>query len=38
MYPGSPYLLWWVHAGALLALVVGGTVAAVRNLDKAMRK
>ena len=36
--PGSPYLLWWVHAAVLLALIVGGTIAAVRNLTKVMRK
>ena len=36
--PGSPYLLWWAHAAALLALIIGGTVLAVRNLDKVMRK
>jgi lipooligosaccharide transport system permease protein len=35
---GSPFLLWWIHAGVLLALVVGGTIAAVRNLGEAMRK
>ena len=36
--PGSPYLLWWVHAAALAALVIGGTMAAVRNLGEVMRK
>jgi hypothetical protein len=36
--PGSPHLLWWIHAGVLVALVVGGTFAAVRNLGEAMRK
>jgi lipooligosaccharide transport system permease protein len=36
--PGSPYLLWWVHAAVLMALIIGGTVLAVRNLDKVMRK
>ena len=36
--PGSPHLLWWVHAGALLTLFVGGTIAAVRNLGEVMRK
>jgi lipooligosaccharide transport system permease protein len=36
--PGSPHLLWWVHSAALVALVVGGTMAAVRNLGKTMRK
>lgn len=36
--PGSPYLLWWVHAGALVALATVGTIASVRNLGKAMRK
>lgn len=36
--PGSPYLLWWIHAGALLALATVGTIAAVRNLGVAMRK
>jgi lipooligosaccharide transport system permease protein len=35
---GSPFLLWWIHAGVLVALVVGGTIAAVRNLGVAMRK
>lgn len=35
---GSPFLLWWIHAGVLVALVVGGTMAAVRNLGAAMRK
>ena len=36
--PGSPYLLWWIHAAVLLALTVGGTIAAVRNLTVVMRK
>jgi lipooligosaccharide transport system permease protein len=36
--PGSPYFLWWVHAGALAALVIGGAMAAVRNLGEVMRK
>ncbi len=36
--PGSPYLLWWVHGAALVALVIVGTIAAVRNLEKTMRK
>jgi lipooligosaccharide transport system permease protein len=35
---GSPHLLWWIHATALVALVIGGTLAAVRNLGVAMRK
>ena len=35
---GSPFLLWWIHAGVLTALFVGGTMAAVRNLGVAMRK
>ncbi len=35
---GSPFLLWWIHAGVLLALFIGGTIAAVRNLGEAMRK
>ena len=36
--PGGPHLWWWIHAGVLVALVVGGTLAAVRNLGEAMRK
>jgi lipooligosaccharide transport system permease protein len=35
---GSPHLPWWIHAGVLVALVVGGVVAAVRTLGGAMRK
>ena len=35
---GSPYLPWWIHAGVLMALIIGGTVAAVRNLGAVMRK
>jgi lipooligosaccharide transport system permease protein len=36
--PGSPHLLWWIHAAVLVALFIGGTMAAVRNLGEAMRK
>jgi len=35
---GSPFLLWWIHAGVLIALFTAGTIAAVRNLGEAMRK
>jgi lipooligosaccharide transport system permease protein len=35
---GSPHLPWWIHAGVLGALVVGGVVAAVRTLGGVMRK
>ncbi|MGQ0849329.1 MAG: ABC transporter permease [Actinomycetota bacterium] len=35
--PGTPYLLWWIHAGALSLLTAAGTVIAVRNMTKTLR-
>ncbi|MGH8927965.1 MAG: ABC transporter permease [Acidimicrobiia bacterium] len=36
--PGTPYLLWWIHAALLVALVIFGTAASIRNLGEVMRK
>jgi lipooligosaccharide transport system permease protein len=36
--PLSPHFPWYVHTGALLAIVVVGAYIALRNMAKELRK
>jgi lipooligosaccharide transport system permease protein len=36
--PGSPHFPWYLHTGALTALVVAGVLFSLRNMERVMRK